>query len=193
MEKININLIPEEFLVERKAGAKRALFLRVSIIIFVSALIITSGILLLRLTQSQSLQALEGNLEGKKNSVIGLKENESAIFILKNRLDKITQISAKESVPVQGYNLISSLIPQGANILSFSMTRDNTITATIETADTAVLDQLFTTLLDPKTNKGHITTVKLESIRLQGDKITVDMDIGYSIKSTAPAEKKAAT
>lgn len=185
MEKININLLPEEFLIEKKLGVKRSLFLRISIIVFVTALILTSSILLLRLTQSQKLQGLESSLEGKKTNITGLKENESAVFILKNRLDKITKISAKESVPVQGYNLISSLLPSGANMLSFSMVKDNAISVTIDTTDTSVLDKLFNNLLDPNVNKGAITAVKLESIRLQGEKITVEMDIGYSTKAAA--------
>lgn len=185
MEKININLLPEEFLVEKKLGVKRALYLRISIIIFVAVLIITSSILLLRLTQSQSLQALEGDLESKRNSITSMKENESAVFILKNRLDKIAQISQKESVPVHGYNLLSSIVPPGANMLAFSMTKENMITTTIETGDTSVLDALFNNLLDPKTSKGFITAVKLENIRLTGEKITIEMSIGYNHKPPA--------
>jgi len=182
MEKINLNLLPEEFLIEKRLGSKRSLYLRISIIIFVTALILTSTILLLRLTQSQSLSSLESELEGSKTNIAGLKENETAVFMLKNRLDKITQISSKDSVPVQGYNLISSIVPAGASVTSFSMMKDNLITTTVETTDTTVLDELFTKLLNPEVNNGQITTVKLENIRLQGDKITVEMSIGYTAK-----------
>jgi hypothetical protein len=188
MEKITINLLPEEFLVEKKLGAKRSLYLRISIIVFVAALIITSSILLLRLTQSQTLQSLEGEVDGSKNNISGLKENETAVFMLKNRLDKITQLSSKESVPVQSYNLFSKIVPSGVNISSFSMIKENIITATIETSDTAILDKLFENLLDPSLNEGHITNVKLENIRLQGNKITIEMTIGYNAKG-APAAK----
>lgn len=190
MEKINLNLLPEEFLVEKKLGVKRSLFLRISIIIFVTFLILTSTILLLRLTQSQSLQALEGELEGTKNSITTLKENETAVFMLKNRLDKIAQISKKESVPIQGYNLISSIVPPGANILGFSMTKETQIEATFETENTDTLDLLFNNLLNPELNKGHIIAIKLESIRLRGDKISVEMDITYSSKEAPAVVKK---
>lgn len=186
MEKINLNLLPEEFLVEKKLGSKRALYLRISIIVFVTSLILTSTLLLFRLTQSQSLSSLEGELEGTKTSIGGLKENETAIFMLKNRLDKITQLSSKDSVPVAGYNLISGIVPPGANLTSFSMMKDNLITTTVETTDTTVLDELFTKLLNPEVNNGQITTVKLENIRLQGNKITVEMSIGYNPKPVAP-------
>jgi len=192
MEKININLLPEEFLIEKKLGIKRSLYLRISIIVFVAVLIITSSILLLRLTQSQSLQALEGDLDGKRNSITSMKENESAVFVLKNRLDKIAQISAKESVPVQGYNLLSSIVPPGASMLAFSMTKENLINATVETSDTSVLDQLFDNLLDPKTSKGFITAVKLENIKLTGGQITVEMAIGYNNKPAAQTGAAAA-
>ncbi len=182
MERINLNLLPEEFLIEKKLGTKRSLYLRISIIIFVTVLILTSTILLVRLTQSQALGNLEGDLEGSKTNIVGLKENETAVFMLKNRLDKISQISSKESIPVQGYNLFSSIIPAGANVTSFSMLKENIINASVETTDTTVLDELFTKLLDPETNNGQITTIKLENIRLQGDKITVEMTIGYAAK-----------
>jgi hypothetical protein len=190
MQNITVNLLPEEFLVEKRLKQKKALFLRISAIFFVTGLIITSSVLLLRLAQNQTFQTAQTQLEQERNQVSSMQENESALFILKNRLDLINKLNNTESIPVNAYNLISGIIPTGANILGFTMTKDNEISLTVETSNTVILDQLFNSLLDPKSNKGYITAVKLENIRLQQDKVIVDMALGYDAKASAPAPPK---
>lgn len=185
MPTINVNLLPEEFLIEKKLKQKKILFFKISSIFFVTGLIITSSVLLFRLAQSQIVQSAQKQLEEEKGQVASLQDNETALFLLKKRLDSINKINATESIPVSAYNLLTSIIPSGANILGFTMTKENEITVTVETSNTVILDQLFNSLLDPKINKGYITAVKLENIRLQQDKVFVDMALGYNANASA--------
>ena len=182
MEKININLLPSEFLQEKKRRAKKSVYLRISIIVFVLGFILSTAVLLVRLNQSQQLAALENKLASEKNQVSTQSEIEGSAILLKARLTKINQISTTESIPVQAYNLVTGIMPIGADIINFSMTKENHVSLTVETKNTDILDSLFVTLLDANSNKGFITGVKLENIHLQSDKISVEMSLDYNPK-----------
>ena len=108
-----------------------------------------------------------------------MKNTESSVFLLKNRLDKINQLAGQESVPVQAYNTINRIVPPDAHVLAFGMSSDDKITIAIETSDTETLDLLFNSLLDPKVNEGYFSSVKLDNIRLQQDLIYVEITLGY--------------
>ena len=186
MQKITINLLPAEFLVEKKRRAKKSVYLRISIIAFVFGIIVATAVLLVRLNQSRELADLETQLNNEKARVSAQSEAEESSSLLKNRLAKINVLSNKESVPVQAYNLITNIMPIGTEVISFSMMKDNLVSLTVETRDTESLDNLFTNLLDSKSNQGFITGVKLENIHLMSDKITVDMSLDYNPKGGAP-------
>ena len=136
---------------------------------------------------------LENNLASEKNQVSAQSEIEGSAALLKTRLTKIGQISSTESVPVQAYNLVTGIMPIGADIVNFSMTKENLVHLTVETKDTDTLDNLFTSLLDTNSSKGFITGVKLENIHLQSDKISVEMSLDYNSKAGGGQPQTPAT
>ena len=193
MEKININLLPVEFLQEKKRRAKKSVYLRISIIVFVLGFIISTAVLLVRLNQSQQLADLENQLASEKTQVSTQSEIEGSAALLKTRLTKISQISTTESIPVQAYNLVTGIMPIGADVINFSMTKENMVKLTVETKNTDILDNLFTSLLDGNSNKGFITGVKLENIHLQEEKISIEMSLDYNPKGGGAQPQAPAT
>lgn len=164
MDKISINLLPRDFLVEE---TKRSKFYKVqticiSIILFMIFLsILTISLIILQNGYLKNAQLQVGDAQAKVSS---LSDKQAELVILKNRLSSINQYLGTPSKQAEMYNIVNSLIPPTVAVSSVSVGSDGTVTISAVTSDSSALDQLFTDLLNKDKNEGKITTVSIDAL-----------------------------
>lgn len=164
MDKLKINLIPPEIKEKAKKASKRSLVIRVSIGLLGLLILLTSGILSVIIFQSVTLQSLNSNLEQEKAKVANLKDREAVVYFLKNRIDTINKFSATRYSQSEIFELITSLYPEGLNVLSLQIDRSKKVQLQAETSSTKSLDDFFQNLTNPKVNEGKIASVSVEGL-----------------------------
>ncbi len=166
MERISINLLPEEFRAEEIKRTKfyKVQFLSISVVLFMIFLSIVT--ISLRVLQNGHLQAAQlkvTDAQAKINSQ-ALITRQTQLLIIKNRLTAINQYLATPSQQTEMYNLVSSLLPASLVVNAASVGADGTVSISALTNDELAVDQLFTDLLDKEKNEGKINKVSIEAL-----------------------------
>ncbi len=164
MDKLKINLIPPEIKEQAKKEAKRSFIVKISAALLGVLILFTAGLLAVIVFQNMALQSLNTQLEEEKAKIAGLKENEAVVFFLKNRIDSINQFSDGHYKQGETYDLISSLIPPGINLVSLQIDKTPTVNLQGDTAATVALNNFFNDLMDSGKNEGKIASVSVESL-----------------------------
>lgn len=178
MDKIKINLIPEEIKEKAKKEAKQALINRISIAFLGLLIIATSGILATVIYQGATLSSLNVEIEQEKSRVSSYKDVEAVVNLLKNRIDTINQFTNKRYKQRDVFDLITSLFPVGVSLESIQIDKTSKVVISGETENTGALKILFDNLVDPKSNEGKIALVTVNSLnRTQQGKISFELNV----------------
>lgn len=181
MEKLAINLLPPEFGVEAKNKTKKQTILRVSIIFLVLTIIAAGIVLGMEIYQRLNLTKTEKQIEAAKGQITALHDAESLNFLLKSRLNSITNINSQNPFDAQTFNLITILMPPDVRMLTFNIGRNNQITIAGDTTSNPSLQVFFNNLIDPSSNEGKIQSVNIESLSLgQNGRIRFDLTLTLS-------------
>lgn len=164
MNTVSINLLPEELLNKEKIQSKKTTVTRVSIGLLMVMMLATSSILLIRILQNRSVQIVNKGLEDARARVESLKEQESLIYYLKQRLISIQSLESQESTHAKSYNLITGLTPEFTKISELSFDKSGDISVSIIAPDTNNLNSFLDNLTDPRQNQGKITKVRIDSL-----------------------------
>lgn len=162
MEKIAINLLPLEIIIKERHSAKLIFVNKVSVVILLSLVFLTSSMLALRILQNSQLKAASDNLALASNRVLNLKDKEGYVITLKSRLNLIQSLlgdSKKESA----FNLISGLVPPGVNPNQISVDKSGNIILSLQTNSLEALDKFILDLSNPQKNSNLVIRVDLES------------------------------
>lgn len=146
MRKIAIDLLPQEF---RAEGVKRAKFYKIQTIGVGTILILTflaSLTIALRVLQSQEIQQIKNKLDLSEQKVTGLKNTQSSLFLLKNRLTTINQYLGVPSNKVSMFDTIEKLLPESISISSFSIDRSGSVLILGTAPDGDSIDNLVSAL-----------------------------------------------
>lgn len=164
MDKIKLNLLPPEIKNLAKKAAKQAKINRISIGLLGFLILVTSGILAAVIFQGVSLNSLNTQIEQEKSRITKEKDTEAVVRLLKNRIDTINEFGEKKYKQREVFDLISGIFPQGVTLKSIQIDKTPRVVVGVETENTVSLQNLFDNLTDPKTNKGKITSVVVESM-----------------------------
>lgn len=184
-DKITINLLPAEIAVQKKAVVKKKIIIRVCIGLLSTTVVISLIVFVFGLFQNLTINKTEQTTSEVKNKITLYKDQEGLVFTLKDRLAEVNRLFKKETYPLQGYTLISSLAPSGVNILNISTDRAGVMKVDGNTISTKLLDDFFNNLTNPANNEGKILSAKIDSLsRKQNGTISFELQITLSpIKS----------
>lgn len=164
MAKLAIDLLPQEFRIEQ---LKKAKFYKVQAVGIATILLVTfasSVTIGLRILQSQNMVQVQNRLKEAENRVIGLKNTQASLLLLKNRLTVVSQYLEVPSKGVSMYKLISELLPQSIAINSISIGKDGEILVLATASDALALEQLFTSLTSKETSQDKIEKVSMDNL-----------------------------
>ena len=143
MSKVSINLLPVELRDETKKLEKRKVLTKISILVLVVMVLVTSGILSYRFYQSFENSKIKSQIEQAQDEVSSLRRQEELLFVLKSRISKITSLASSETLQTLGFNLITTLTPPEVRLASFSVDRKAKISLSGETDTVFFLNQFF--------------------------------------------------
>lgn len=169
MSKIAINLLPIEFREQDLKNAKFYQVQTVGVTIILLMIVLASLIVGLRVLQSQNISQIQTTVAASEQKLSDLKNTESSLFLLKNRLTAINQYLGIPSKQVQTYHLITKLLPPSVLISSISVSKSAEVLALVIVPDVDSLDSLLNNLTYQQTNEDKISQVSLESINRSRD------------------------
>ncbi|MDD2823297.1 MAG: hypothetical protein PHQ59_04445 [Candidatus Daviesbacteria bacterium] len=166
MNKISINLLPQTVLLERIQSSKLSLVNKLSIGVLVLVIILTVGVLLLRINQNRESSKMMDEVKVAEDKVLSFRNKEVAVYALKNRLDAISsKLGTDEKVKTM-FNLIVYLTPPEVTLTDVSVDKNGSITASFNSKSLAGIDKLFLGLSNKETNMNLVSKVDLAGISL---------------------------
>lgn len=181
MDKIKINLIPEEIKEKARKEAKQSLINKISIGLLGLLIVTTSSILAIVIFQGATLNSLKADIEEEKSKVSSHKDIEAVVNLLKNRIDTINQFSNKRYKQRDVFDLLTSLFPNGVYLESIQIDKTQRVVMSGQTSETFSLKIFFDNLVDPKINEGKISSVTVNSLsRSQQGKINFELDVNLA-------------
>lgn len=164
MAGISINLLPAQFKIDQKAQRKFQLVQTISIIVLLLLIFISSVSIAIRILQSKDLEVLKQEVKVSQDRVSSLKDKEASVFVLKNRLNmigEITKAPSKNNSLI--YNTILSLIPPNVSISSISLDRSGTVVTSTITPDLKTLELMIESMTS-KSSFEIISKIDFESL-----------------------------
>jgi len=165
----SINLLPISYKEFQKRESKFYKIQNISISLLLFLIFVTSITIALRIIQAQQINAAEGLLEQNNQKVSDLKPREASLFLLKDRLTNIDQITSLPSKQRSIYNLVSQLIPANLNLNFVSVDTNGDMLISIVAPNFASLDELLIVLTSKDKNEDSIAAVSLESFSRSRD------------------------
>lgn len=164
MANIAIDLLPKEFRVEE---IKRAKFVKVQIIglgVILFIIFISSLIVALRILQSQRIAQINAKLTLLEKRVTDQKETQSALVLLKNRLNAIANYLGVPSRQAQMHKLVEGLLPSSVSLNTISVGRGGEILILGTTPSGDSVDELLNNLITKDSNEDKVQSVSMESL-----------------------------
>ncbi len=171
MANISINLLPQEV---RDQNLKNTKFLKIQTLGVFSILImffLASLTIALRIFQNNSIVQAKNEVAQSQQRVSGLKDTESSLYLLKNRLSTIGNYLGTSSNSTQAYYLISKLLPNSVTVSSLSIDKSSDILMILNVPNGEILDAVITNLTSKETNEDKISEVSIDNINRGKDGI----------------------
>src|SRR5688572_3722524 len=103
MTNLSINLLPQEAVEQVTAARKFQLVRNISLTVFLMAIFLASTVVALRILQSRTLGDIKVAAVEQEQKVAALKDTESGVVLVKNRLDLYNALKATGSKPREIY------------------------------------------------------------------------------------------
>lgn len=183
MNKISINLLPQEIIFQRKQSSKLTLINRVSVAALVVMVFFASATLVLRLSQTGNLKKAEKNLAYAENKVSSLKYKESQLLMLKSRLASIQSIMDSDAKRKAVFNLVIYLTPPDVQISDIAVDKNGGLSVMMSTQSLYSIDALIASLSDKERSGGLISKIDMDGLSL-GKNSTYRFSLKISSKKT---------
>lgn len=164
MSKLSINLLPQEVLLLEKSARQKALTTRICIAILSVFVVLSLGLIILRLFQTNEVTKTETQLSAALLRVKQDEEKENVLLFLKQRINLISKILQEGKPHIQAYNLILSLSPPSIRFASINIDKNGNINISASSSDTKDLKLFFDNLVDPEKTGNKISEVVLEGV-----------------------------
>lgn len=180
MEQIHINLLPQEFTLEK---SKRVRFLKIQVLgvaILLFFVFLSSLTVALRILQSRNINLIQSQLGIIEQRITEDQGKQASLLIVKDRLTTINQYLEIPSSQATIYRLIIGLLPPGVAVSSMTVDKGGAISLSAAIADVETLGEMITALLSPEQNEDKIVNVEIENLSRGRDGI---FRIGLNVKS----------
>lgn len=166
MNKISINLLPKEVLLQRAHSSKFALVNKISIGMLVTVILITTGVMLIKISQNREIEQINNEVKLAEDNVIAQKSKEETLLALKNRLSSIQTLLGSDEKVKAMFNLIVFLIPPEIDLHDATVDKNGTIIASFNSKSLSAIDALFSSLSNKETNLNLVSSVDLDGISM---------------------------
>lgn len=146
MEKIAINLLPEDFRAEEVKKTKFYKIQAIGVGIIMVMIFLSSLTVALRILQSQNIEVVQALLSHSEQRVIDLKDRQTSLTILKDRLVAIDQYVGKPSPQATSFRAIEGLLPSSLVVTSLAVTKTGEVLIVGLTSDAISLDNFLADL-----------------------------------------------
>lgn len=180
MSKITINLLPPEITAQEKKKTKFYRIQTAGIAITLTMVFLTSLTIALRVLQSRNIAAAQESFDSAQQKVLELKNTQTSLFLLKDRLAAINQhwgVSSKQSTM---YNLIDRLVPPSVVINAITIDKNGDAVFLALVPDSTTLDELIINLTTKENNDGKISQVSVDSLNRGRDGL---YRVSFKVKS----------
>lgn len=164
MEKITIDLLPEEFHAEELKGAKFYKVQTIGVSIILMMIFLTSLTIALRILQSVEISKIKVSLTQAEQKISDLKTNQASLILLKDRLTTINKFLGVPSKQTEMYNLITKLLPPAVSISSISVDRSGDVLILGTALDGESVDKLVNGLISSDSKQNNISQVSIDSL-----------------------------
>lgn len=171
MNKLSINLLPQQVLLERVQSSKLSFVNRLSVGVLILIIVVTTGVILFRINQNNENNKITDSVKAAEDKVTALSAKETTAFALKNRMDAISSKIGSDDKVKQMFSLIVYLTPPDVNLFDASVDKNGSVVASFTSSSLAGIDKLFTSLSNKETNFGLVSAVSLNGISLGKDAV----------------------
>ena len=164
--KLVVNLLPIEILLQRKQSSKLVLINRFSIVSLVALVFLASAALGLRISQNMALESAKQNFVMASEKVDSLREKEEDILVLKQRLGVIKTLFEADTKITGIFNLVIFLTPQDMRIANTTVDKNGNMIISLVATNLASVETLISNLGDKERNSDLISSVNLQGLSL---------------------------
>ncbi len=164
MQKIAIDLLPEEFRVQERKKTKFYKIQFAGIALILLTIFLSSLTVALRILQSQQSLQIQTRTKEAEQKISNLKTTQASLLLLKNRLITINQYLGTPSKQAQIYNLVERLMSASSSITTLSVSKSGEVLVVAAAPDGRSLDNLIDSLTSKESNEDKIKKVGIESL-----------------------------
>jgi len=163
MKGISINLLPQEATIsQRKAGRTRRANV-LSIVFLMLMFFLASVLVTLRILQNQTISKLQVEAQTSEGQISELRDKESTLVLLKNRLDLISQYRSIPSKQKNVYDAVSSKLPPSITVSAISLDTGGNLSISTISQDSQALQSLLADLTSEE-SFSKIGSISVESL-----------------------------
>lgn len=163
MNKISINLLPEEFTAEQVKKAKFYKVQATGVVLILVMFFLASITVSLRILQSHNISQARAQVGSSEQKVLDLKDRQVQLILLKDRLVQIDKFQGP-SKQTTLYNLTTSLLPPSLSVSSISVDKSGGVTIIGVSSSAQTLDDLVLKLTQKETNEDKIQSVSVDTL-----------------------------
>lgn len=164
MQRITINLLPEQFKVEVFKRAKFYKIQSIGIGLILMLIFLATLIVALRILQSQSLAQIQTKLTSREQRITDLKTTQASILLLKDRLTIINQYLGVPSKQVEIYEFVNKLLPSSITISSLSIDKSGNIALLVTSPNALSVDELIEILSAGEEVRSRFASISLDGL-----------------------------
>jgi Tfp pilus assembly protein PilN len=163
MKGISINLLPEIEVSVRKQTQKNQLIKTISISTLLLLFFLSSLILTLRVLQTRTITRIQSEAFASEQQIEGLKDKESILVLLKDRLDQIEKISGVPSKQREMYEQVVNKLPASISYSAIAIDAGGNLSLAVVAPSQAELTNLFKVLESEETFE-KVANISVESL-----------------------------
>lgn len=166
LNKISINLLPHEVLLERVQSHKTNFVNKISIGILIIVIAVTAVVAIFRIIQNNEVARVNNQVAVAEKNLMAEKSKEEAVAALKSRLTSIQGLLGSDEKIKAMFNLILFLTPPEITMSDVTVDKNGTVTASFSSTSLASIDRFFADLGNKEKNSGLVSRVDLDGISL---------------------------
>jgi hypothetical protein len=169
MERISINLLPQETAISERRAERLKTVKLVSISTLLVLFLFTSLLVTLRILQTRNINNIKVAASASEQKITQNKGKESSLVLLKDRLGIIDKLSAPSKQSII-YNSVVSKIPPSVSIVSVGVDSVGNLAISAATQEHLSLISFFETMTSDEVFK-QIAQVKVDSLSKGRDEV----------------------
>lgn len=169
MDKISINLLPKEVLLQRKQSSKFATINTISVAILIILVFLSSATLAMRISQNFQLNEVKNNLTLAEQDVAVFQTKEAQLAFLKKRLEVINNLTNGDVKVKAIFNLILAIIPKDINVSEINVDKSGKMVIMISTTSLSSIETLISDLSSQEKNANLVKEINLDTLSKDKD------------------------